>query len=58
MTIRIDKLKIQINILVPSTPNYLRDTNGQVIKIEDIPQKDLRKIAKLWTEEFIAKGKK
>lgn len=58
MTIKVDMLRLEVHLLVPTTPNFLRTADDQTISVSDIPVKDLRKVAKAWTDELIKKGKK
>ena len=51
-------IRVTASIMVPRTPNFLRfeDPGHGSIPIEDVAEKDLRKIGKLWTEELIERA--
>lgn len=57
MAINVDKMQIQIHIVIPELPKFLKATNGDVYNLSEITKKDLKKIAKIWSKDLIDKGK-
>ena len=49
-------VKTEMEILLPSTPNFVRTPNKDVsIPIEDLTETQLREIGKQWTEALVMK---
>ena len=51
-------ITVQAEIIVPEPPNFFKITDGQMLPIEAVPNKDLDKIASLYAIALIKKAEK
>lgn len=46
----------QVEIEIPLPINFLKTTDGKSLPVAAVSKKDLRAIAKAWSEELISRG--
>lgn len=51
------KTILEKNVQIPSVPSFLICDDGTKVSIGQLPEKELRKIAKEWTESLINRAK-
>ena len=47
------RLKVRIQVKVPSVPNFILTEDGRSIDIKDLPDSTIREIGRRWTDKLL-----
>ena len=50
------RVDVKAEIELPSLPNFFRLSDGQAIPISALPEAELRRIGRAWTEELVRRA--
>ncbi len=46
-------MKIEVDLVLPMQPNYLKTVTGQTVDVSDLNDEQLQEIGKQWTVQLI-----